>query len=166
MKSLASLFAIVVLGAWASAQNTKQTPGRIVTTTRLVAVFSELEESTFKAAQQNDVATLNRVLADEFEVWTPEPPGQPIPREDWLKKMAADKTQSFRFRQMAVRSLADDISVVSFLFTEVSTSPKSYFIVDVWTRIGDSWKLRDRYQSRALAQTRAPAVDKPPSGRN
>jgi hypothetical protein len=155
-----------VLGAWAAAQNTKQTPGRIVTTTRLVAVFSELEESTFKAAQQNDLATLHRVLSDEFEVWTPEPPGQPIPGEDWLKKMAADKVQSFRFRQMAVRSLGDDISVVSFVLTEVSTTPKSYFIVDVWTRSDGSWRLRDRYQSRALAETRAPAVDKPPSGRN
>lgn len=143
-------------------------PGRIVTTTRLVAIFSELENDCVKAIQQNDGARLNKLLSEDFEVWTPAPPGHPIPREDWLKQ--AEKPQSFSIRQMAVRGLANDISIASFVLSETvnppAAKPRNTFVVDVWKKSGDQWQLTDRYASPfAGAIPAATPGDKRPTGK-
>jgi ketosteroid isomerase-like protein len=159
------LLAGSLVGAYG--QSTKP-PGRIVTTTRLVAIFSELENDCMKAVQENDENTLNKLLSDDFEVWTPAPPGHPIPREDWLKQV--QKPQSFRIRQMAVRGVADDISIASFVLSETinqtGAKPRNTFIVDVWTKIADQWQLMDRYASPIVGATPAATqVDKQPTGK-
>ena len=56
--------------------------GRVVTKTRLVALFSDLETQLLQAEQARDEPTLNRLLGDDFEVWTPELSGDPIPRDN------------------------------------------------------------------------------------
>ena len=151
-------------------QNSTAAPGRIVTTTRLVALFSQVESDLEKALQQNDSQTLNKLLSDDFEVWTPAPPGHPIPREDWLTNAAGHKSQSFRFHQMAVRGIADDISIVSFIFSETASGAaknRDSFIVDVWKKAGEGWQLSDRYVSSITATgSRASTVDKRPTGKD
>src|SRR5437868_15546211 len=100
------LVGILLAGSLVGAYGqTTKPPRRIVTTTRLVAIFSELENDCMKAVQENDANALDRLLSEDFQIWTPSPPGHPIPREDWLKQ--AEKPQSFRIRQMAVRGVAD-----------------------------------------------------------
>lgn len=127
---------------------------QIVTQTRLQVLFSDLESQWLKAVQQKDEATLNRILADDFEVWAPEAPGDPIPREDWLKKAFASKLQSFRLRQMAVRSASPEIAIASFVLSETLNragppQTQNHFVVDVWAKggEGDNWRCTDRYVS-------------------
>src|SRR5947209_4013651 len=152
----------------AQGQATPTAPGRIVTTTRLVALFSQLESDCLKAVQRNDQLALNRLLSEDFEVWTPAPPGHPIPREDWVEEQTAHKASSFRTRQMAVRSVADDTSIVSFVLRENSgANARESFIVDVWKKTGENWQLTDRYEAAVPPQHTAPTtVDRRPTGKN
>ena len=145
------LFASLHMSIPASGQEHRQGQ-RIVTRTRLQVLFSDLEGKWLKAIQDKDQGTLNRLLPDEFQVWTPAPPGSPIAREDWLKSALARKLQSFQFRQMAVRSVSSETSIASFVLTETfqkAGKPQSeeHFIVDVWMKSpgSEDWKCTDRY---------------------
>lgn len=69
----------------ATAQTADPETQRVVTTTRLAALFSKLEQQWNQAIQQKeDKAALERILSEEFEQWTPAPPGAPLLREEWL----------------------------------------------------------------------------------
>jgi len=50
---------------------------RIITKTRLVAICSDLENQLFQAVQSKDRAGLDSILAEDFQLWTPNPPGRP-----------------------------------------------------------------------------------------
>ena len=47
---------------------------------KLQVFFSELETQWLKAAQQKDPAALNRIVADDFHIWTsaPDPSGRMV----------------------------------------------------------------------------------------
>lgn len=158
---------VLVLVCLLSAQETGR---RIVTRTRLQVLFSDLETQWLEAVQQGDKAALNRLLSEEFEVWTPAPPGDPIPREDWQAQAFARPPQSFQLGQMAVRAVSADISVASFRLTETFGSGpearhEAYFVVDVWTKVGsgDDWRCTDRYLSRVADE--GPKSELKPSGK-
>src|SRR5439155_25278301 len=127
------------------AQAAPKETGRIVTKTRLVAMFSELETRWLQAVQQKDETTLGRLVSEDFQVWTPQPPGAPIPREDWQKQALAHQLVSFRLRQMAVRSLSNQISVASFVLIDLIEQvwkPKSrdHFCDVVWKTDSEKYK--------------------------
>src|SRR5205823_11350329 len=107
------VLATILLAVTAAAQSPagKQ---RIVTTTRLVAIFSDLERQLMSAVQQKDDVKTQQFLSDDFAVWTPQPPGDPIPQEDWLASEKRKQPTSFRIHQMAVQSLGE-YAAVSFV---------------------------------------------------
>jgi ketosteroid isomerase-like protein len=147
----------------------KSEAGRIVTVTRLVAMFSDLESQWLKAVQQKDEGTLNRLLAQDLRVWMPTPPGDPIPREDLLKQALSQRLESFAIRQMAVRSLHDDTALVSFVLHEtVEQAGKpvtsDYFVIDVWQKVDSNWQVADRYFSEVASSPAQTSVK--PSGKN
>ena len=121
---------------------------RIPTATRLVVTFHDLEQQLMIALRKNDSAALNRLLAGEFEVWTPQPPGDPVPRADWLQmRQSAGASETFSIRQMAVRGL-DEHAVASFVLMEgAGAKQTAQFVVDLWARSGGAWRLTDRYTS-------------------
>ncbi len=127
---------------------------RIVTTTRQVSKFSDLEEQLTRAIQHKDEVRLGKLVSEDFELWTPAPPGDPVPREDWIHIVLTALTlQSFQIRQMAVRTVGDT-AVVSFVQTEraICTGRDcsgSSFVVDLWQQQGkDAAQLLVRYQSK------------------
>lgn len=147
------VFAVLLLiPSFASAQAPKPDGRRVVTTTRLVALFSDLEQQWTQAMQRRDAAPLNKFLSDEFELWTPAPPGDPVSREDWLHDtLTASHLQSFQIQQMAVR-MVDDTAIVSFVQRQKADAngqdrSGDYFIVDLWTQHGDTWQVLVRYAS-------------------
>ena len=173
MKKLLVFFCCIV--ASALAQNgpaqTAPAPPRIVTRTRLQVVFSQLETQWLKAVQAKDKAGLNKLLAEDFEVWTAASPGEPLPREDWQTAALARKLVSFRIRQMAVRSVRPDVAVASFVLTETfdeagTAREESHFVVDVWTSSGgDNWRCTDRYWSESSAAGKAATQEIKPTGK-
>ncbi len=139
----------VVLTAWLSLTAVAQrasTP-RVVTMTRQMALFSELENQITKAQRENDRAAMDRLLADDFQVWRPSATGDPIPREDWEKQEHTCASTNTKLSQFATREFAD-MTVVNLRLTRTckgSAKPQSLYVVDVWQKAGDdSWKLADR----------------------
>ena len=177
MKKATSAITVLVLlfalGFSALAQDQPRSR-QIVTQTRLQVLFSDLESQWLKAVQDKDEATLNRILAEDFEVWTPGPPGDPVPRDDWLKEAFASKLQSFRLRQMAVRPASPEISIASFVLSETldragQPRTQNHFVVDVWTKSGerDNWRCTDRYISVVSGATHSGGKDDAkPTGRD
>jgi len=157
MKILTRIAMIIVMSAAAAAA---QAPGRIQTATRLVTMFSHLENQLWDSLVRDDKASAERLLADDFAQWSPEPPGAPTPREEWLKPDRRDM-RNFRVRQMSAKDLGDNV-VVNYVLT--SDLPRAFFIVDVWKKAGAGWQLAQRYLSAVDA---APyRGDVRPSGRN
>jgi ketosteroid isomerase-like protein len=160
---------LLLLSTGLSAQTRPGAPGRVVTTTRLVSMFSDLEDQWLTAIQKKDAAALDRLLSDDFQVWTAEPPGAPLPHEDWQAQAFASKLQSFRIRQMAVRGVSDDVAIASFVLQTSAVLdgkevPAQHFVVDVWKRDGESWHCTDRYLSEAKPPA-SKSVSEHPSGK-
>ena len=145
-----------------------QTGGaRIVTMTRPMAIFSDLENQLAQAAQKKDQAALKALISEDCNLWTPAPPGDPMPSEDWIASLLQSPAGSFRMRQMAVQNFGD-INVVSFVASESrrvkgKEQTSERFVVDVWTKKGDGWQLAARYLSAAPGMPRVPAK---PTGKN
>ncbi|HZO80800.1 MAG TPA: nuclear transport factor 2 family protein [Candidatus Binataceae bacterium] len=141
--------------------------GRIVTTTRLVAEFSDLESRLNLAIQRKDKAALNKLLSPDFEEWTPAPPGAPIPLERWMDKVLSGNVRSFEIRQMAVETIGE-AAVVSFVearraLCDGRECASTSFVVDLWQREGGTRRLRARYASESSPPSSVtPAT---PSGR-
>lgn len=135
-------------------------PGRIQTPTRFVTIFTNLENQLLEALVRNDAVSAGRLLTDDFAQWSPEPPGAPTPREEWLKPDRRDMANS-RVRQMSAKDFGDFV-VVNYVLT--SDLPKAFFIVDVWKKAGGDYQLSSRYLS---AVDRAPyAGPARPTGKN
>jgi hypothetical protein len=118
-----------------------------MTVTRSVMLFSELETRLDGALREHDEATLKKLVAANFEQRNGANPGKPTPRADWI---AASKAHAvYELGEMAVHEY-DGISVVSFLSTGAA---QRTFIVDVWSKSGDSYVLSVRYTSPAGAGT-------------
>jgi hypothetical protein len=148
----------------------QSSPRRVATTTRLVALFSQLESEWMQAVLHKDDSALARLLGEDFQLWTPET-SAPIPREDWQKEVLARSLTSFRFRQMAVRSLSENSAVTSFVLSESVQSGgkqrvEEHFVVDIWSKDADRWVCTDRYAAPLLAAAkRAQPEDRKPSGK-
>jgi uncharacterized protein DUF4440 len=143
---------------------------RIITKTRLVAIFFDLENELLQALQNKQQTTLDVRLAEDFQLWTPSPPGDPVPRGDWQKQALAENLKAFSLRQMAARSVNENVTVVSFVLSKTvehagRSSTSDYFVVDLWQKADEKWKLSDRYASPvAAAAHKATAVQ--PTGKN
>jgi hypothetical protein len=155
------LIVIVILASCGftllSAQNAppspEAAPGRILTRTRLVVQFSELENAWLDAIQKKNSAALDRLLDDSFQAWRADNP-VPTPREDWEKSAFAAPAEPFRIQSMSARGVRSDLVIVNFqLLAPAKAGEKSrpgFFVVDVWSKNGAQWLCTDRYISRLL----------------
>ncbi|HWX53086.1 MAG TPA: nuclear transport factor 2 family protein [Verrucomicrobiae bacterium] len=143
---------------------------RISTATRQVTVFTALEKQLLQAVQKKDQAGLSSLLADDFTIESPN--ADPIAGEDWVPQVMTPnyKLKSFIIRQMSVADLGD-AAVVKFDRIQQTTSngkdvSGEYFVVDLWRKDGDSWKLANRYVAR-LAAALPPSKHQPkPTGKD
>jgi hypothetical protein len=166
------LIALVWLSVFKSTAQDESRKHRIVTMTRLQSFFGDLEHSWLKAVQEKDQAALKRILWDQFSLWTPVPPGDPVPLEDWIHQAFSRKLQSFRIEQLAARSVTLDVTVASFVLTETfdeggEQKTEQHYIVDVWHDEGNNhWRCTDRYSSVATGMQPSTAEpEKRPTGR-
>jgi hypothetical protein len=156
MQSAFAVALLVVLFALPATVAAQPQPGaaRTVTRTRLQVLFSALETQWSTAVQQKDTAALYRILDEAFQVWTAAPPGDPLPREEWEKRVFGRNLRSSELRQLAVRAVTPEVSVASFVLSEIfdqggKLRTEDHFVVDVWVKTGDgdTWKCTDRYMS-------------------
>jgi hypothetical protein len=108
-------------------------------------MFVGQEHELITALQQNDKSTLDRLVSDDLQVWTPDPAQNPMARAQWLEQVTGASGAATQIRQLAVRDLGHGRSLVSFVLTRPTGDS---FVVDVWQQSGAWWKLSDRYISR------------------
>src|ERR1700687_2207170 len=135
VRSVMKIVAVIcTLSLSASPQNQEKAPA-VPAKPKLQIFFSELETQWLKAAQARDQAAINRIVAEDFEVWTSAPHGSPMSRADWLAEGFGQRLLSFQIKQLAVRDLSPEIAVVSFVENatyQESATPQTEdrFIVD------------------------------------
>ncbi len=125
------------------------------------AIFQELELRWAAAIQRQDKEQLDEVfLAPDYALRISDDPARKISRADWLATIPIYNTRSLSIRVLEVRSFGD-VAVVSHVVTQqadVSGVDRSgdFFIIDVWIRRGEEWKVSARYSSPARALPKLP----------
>ena len=160
MRSKQLAIALLLVSSCHAVQAPKQATDhpRVITMTRTAKLFGDLESQVFEAIRKKDPATLDQLLAPDFEVRHADDPGTPEPREDAIRRETSSYTlRDYRIRDVAVHSYGPDTAVVSFLCvedaqTEGKSATRSRMMVDVWRQANGAWKLAVRYVSESVAK--------------
>lgn len=146
----------------------KLTPA-IITATRQVTLFTGLEKQFLQAVQKRDKAALQALLTDDFEIAMPD--ADPLASDDWLEAVTANdfNLKSFVVRQISVADLGDS-TVVKFDRLQEATfkgrnDSGEFFVVDLWKKSGDTWKLANRYVSKVASLPENVKVQSKPTGK-
>jgi ketosteroid isomerase-like protein len=172
IRSSAFIASILFIVSWvATAQEPLKptlTP-HIITATKQVAVFTGLEKQMLQAIQKKDKAALEAMLDEDFAIEMPD--ADSLAGPDWVDSiMAKDFTlKSFIIRQMSAVQLGDAV-LVNYDRVQEATSKGNavsgeFFVVDLWKKAGDSWKLANRYVAKVTATPVMPKADKRPTGK-
>lgn len=154
-RRFAHLYLLVFFSAGLFAQEPvkPQLTPTIITATRQVALFTGLEKQMLHAVQKKDKAGLQALVADDFEISMPD--ADPLAGDDWLDSvMASDfNLKSFVVRQLSVADLGE-AAIVKFDRVQQAAykgrnAGGEFFVVDLWKKNGDSWKLANRYVAKA-----------------
>ena len=134
---------------------------QVPTVTRLVKLFDGLEGELQAALGRADTATLDRLVAADFEQRSGAEPGAPLPRAEWLQLNSQRSDAPSQRLQMAAHERGDTL-IVSFLWAHADKR-RDLFVVDVWQRQQDQFQLATRYVASASGPRSArPAADTPP----
>jgi len=165
--NLIAVFLVVV--AVAQEPVKPQLTPRIITATRSVSLFTGLEKQVFQAIQRKDKAALDALVEDDFEIEMPD--ADPLPGDDWEQAVLSRDydLKSFLIRQMSARDLGTAV-VVNYDRVQQSTyKGKSdggeFFVVDLWNKEGDSWRLAARYVSKVSTIPWTPKTTPKPTGK-
>jgi hypothetical protein len=112
-----------------------------------VVLFTELERQVLTAATQGNRATLEALVADDFQLWTADDPTEPMDRTRWIAQLLSAGGPVGAVRQMNV-ILKSDTAIVSFMLTRppsAGTGTTDRFLVDIWSQRADTWQLAARY---------------------
>ena len=151
----------VLLITTASAAETASPPPRqrVVTMTRFVKVFNDLEYDLMDALRGGNKEVVDRLLAAEFEQRNAARPGEPVPREEWLKASDLPISADTQVWELAVHERGD-LAIASF---RLKGKEREAFIVDVWRRKApNAYELVTRYAAPvAAAAASVPAAPDP-----
>ncbi len=142
---------------------------RIITATKQVTMFTGLENQMLQVVQKKDKAALEAMLTDEFSIELPD--ADILAGDDWVDSVMSKDfaLKSFVVRQMSVSQLSD-AAVVKYDRIQDSTyqgkpDGGEFFVVDVWKKSGDSWKLANRYVSKVSSTPYMPKGPIKPTGK-
>src|SRR5262245_12702242 len=127
-----------------------------------LALFQQLETRWADAIQRQDQKQLDEIfLAPDYALRISDDPARKIARADWLATMPTSTSRSFSIRDLQVRSFGE-VAVVSHVLAQqadVNGVDRSgdFFVVDVWSRMGNDWKVSARYSSPARTLPQMPA---------
>ena len=142
---------------------------RIITATKQVSIFTRLENQLLQAVQKKDKAAAQAMLSDDLNIEMPD--ADPLPGEDWLDSVMAKAytLKSFVVRQMSAIDLGNAAVVKFDRLQEATSKGKAdsgeFFVVDVWKKDGENWKLASRYVSKVSSQPSIPKAPVKPTGK-
>jgi ketosteroid isomerase-like protein len=162
---------LAILSVAAAAQEPVKPPlnPRIITATRQVSIFTDLEKQLLKAVQAKNEAALKNLVGDDCMIEMPD--ADPMPGDDWIASVLGKDyvLKSFSVRQVSALDQGD-LVVIKFDRVQQATykgAPENgeFFVVDVWKKNGDSWKLANRYVSKVSSVPWMPKDDVKPTGK-
>lgn len=172
VRFFARLFAVLIATIIFSAAQEPVKPAltpRIITATKQVSIFTGMEKQLLQAIQKKDKAAAQAMLSDDLMIEMPDSDG--LPGDDWLDSvMAKDYTlKSFVVRQMSAIDLGNAVVVKFDRLQEASSKGQAdngeFFVVDLWKKSGDTWKLASRYVSKVSSQAEMPKAPVKPTGK-
>jgi len=138
---------------------------RIITATRQVAIFTDLEKQLLRAIQSKDQAGLSKLVSEDCFIEMPD--ADPLPCDNWMTSVLSKDyvLKTFGVRQLSVTD-GPDSSVVKFDRVQESSfkgkpDGGEFFVVDIWKKTGDAWKLASRYVSKVSSVPFMPTDVKP-----
>ena len=138
-----ALLALVVLPGQAA--DTKHAPPAAP---RNVQVFNALENGWLEAVQQRNVDAVKKFVADDFELRSATQAGDPIPRDESIKRSLEVAKFPSRLDQMTIREYGD-IVTVSFVWKlgvpKTGMLSQQIFVVDTWKQTDGNWQVVERY---------------------
>lgn len=126
--------------------------------TELAAQIERLSNRWMQAWRERDRATLEAMLAPDFELVSSATPAGHFDRQSWLDT-ALDRyhCQVFRYRSVRVRDLGRGLAMMSAIGGQIAQfdgidRSGAFFLTDVW-RLNDSgeWQVCARYTSHPEA---------------
>ncbi|HEY7402500.1 MAG TPA: nuclear transport factor 2 family protein [Candidatus Angelobacter sp.] len=164
-----SIPVLIVVAILATAQEPikPQLSARIKTSTRQVATFTNLETQMLLAVQKKDQAALAAMLTDDFALEMPN--ADRTAGEDWVDSVMSKDfaLEKFGVHQMSVIDLGN-AAIVKYERLQQATEKGAnengqFFVVDLWKKEKDTWKLANRYVSKVSSEV--PKEDVRPSGK-
>jgi hypothetical protein len=165
MKTIFSILIFITSLSWQGlvlADNGGPSDGRISTVTRLVFVFTQLENELSKAIAAKDVKATSQLLMNNFEELVGTDLDNPIPKGDWMEEAMKLPPSETRMENMSVHGY-DKLAVVSYLLKQTNLKrggPPDVYIVDVWVQSQDNWKLSVRYADVPDSKLKVPGIPK------
>ena len=157
-----------VITAGQEPEKPKLTP-TIITATKQVTLFTGLEKQLLQAVQKKDKSAMAAMLGDDFEIGMPD--ADPLAADDWMDSVInKDFTlKSFIIRQVSVADLGD-AAVVKYDRVQQATykarnDSGEFFVIDLWKKSGDSWKLANRYVARVGPAPLSLKIQPKPTGK-
>lgn len=162
---------LAILTVYATAQEPvkPELSPRIITATRQVTIFSSLEKQLLQNVQKKDLASIQALLSDELLIFMPN--ADAMPGEDWVGSVLSKDfvLKSFSIRQVSALDLGDSVLVnfdrVQDAMYKGKPDGGEFFVIDLWKKNGDSWKLASRYVSKVGANTVMPKQPVKPTGK-
>ncbi len=142
---------------------------RIITATRQVSIFTDLERQMLRAIQTKDKAALSNLVEDDCLIEMPD--SDPLTADDWMDSVFSKEysLRSFQLRQVSAEEHGDFVIVKFDRVQQASYKGAQdngeFFVVDLWSKNGDSWKLANRYVSKVSTIPWMPKGDVKPTGK-
>ena len=159
LRSLSVLIAVAMFATAQEPVKPKLSP-RIITATKQVQIFLGLEMQMLQSVKKKDKAGLQAMLTEEFQVEMPD--ADPTQGEDWVDSVMAKDfiLKSSAIREMSVVDLGN-AAVVKFERRQEAaykgaSAGGQFFVVDVWKKDGDTWKLANRFVSKVSSVVAKP----------
>jgi ketosteroid isomerase-like protein len=163
-----ALAGISILSAAQEPEKPTLTP-RIITATKQVTMFSGIENQMLQAVRKKDKAALQALLTEDCIIHLPD--ADSLPGDDWLDSVMSKDfvLKGFVVRQMDVADLGN-AAIVSYDRIQESTykgqnDGGEFYVVDLWKKDGNNWKLSDRYVSKVSSTPNIPKGPIKPTGK-
>jgi Domain of unknown function (DUF4440) len=142
---------------------------RIITATRQVTIFTDLENQMLRAIKAKDQAALSKMVEEDCMIEMPD--SDPLPAEEWMTSVLSKDyaLKSFMVRQVSAIDLNDSVLVKYDRVQEAAFKGAAdngeFYVIDLWKKSGETWKLANRYVAKVNSVPWKPKTDAHPTGK-
>lgn len=112
-------------------------------------LFLDLETQWMTAWKNKDIATVRKILSDDFTLTSSLSSGGLVDKEDWIVKLQHYDCKDFRFDKIQVRVYGNTSVVNSWFHQDATVNGKDwsgdFLITDVWVKKSEDWQVVARH---------------------